>query len=252
LYEPDHLNTPRLVADATGSTVWRWDQAEPFGDSPADENPSGAGPFDLPLRLPGQYYDAESGLHYNYFRDYDPSIGSYKQSDPIGLLGGINSYVYAEGSPLTQSDARGQQSSWPGMMAGQTSVASTEAQGLSTLQNLQNGWNSPDPCTLAYLRKNHPALLAFVRQFSLANYVSGPWNMDPRGPSVRVKQAIYTAAGGKLVSSTINKKFPKTGPKVTKTWGYTSALAIALASAYNFWVFNNHFARCGCESPASP
>jgi uncharacterized protein RhaS with RHS repeats len=72
-----NLNTPRLVADATGTTVWRWDQAEPFGANPADENASGLGAFDLPLRLPGQYFDTETGLHYNYFRDQDPSLGRY-------------------------------------------------------------------------------------------------------------------------------------------------------------------------------
>ena len=102
-----YLNTPRLVADATGTTVWRWDQAEPFGDSPASENPSGAGTFDLPLRLPGQYYDAESGLHQNNYRDYDPSIGRYSESDPIGLAAGTNTYTYVGGSPLSWSDFLG-------------------------------------------------------------------------------------------------------------------------------------------------
>ena len=56
----------------------------------ADENPSGLGAFDLPLRLPGQYFDKETNLHYNYYRDYDSAIGRYVQSDPIGLSGGIN------------------------------------------------------------------------------------------------------------------------------------------------------------------
>lgn len=87
--------------------MWRWDQAEPFGDSPADENPNGAGTFDLPLRLPGQYYDAESGLHQNNFRDYDPSLGIYKQSDPIGLDGGINPYVYVGNAPTRYTDPTG-------------------------------------------------------------------------------------------------------------------------------------------------
>ena len=87
--------------------MWRWDQQEPFGDSPADENPSGAGTFDLPLRFAGQRYDAESGLHYNYFRDYDPSIGRYGKSDPIGLQGGVNTYIYVAGSPLTHDDPEG-------------------------------------------------------------------------------------------------------------------------------------------------
>ena len=87
--------------------MWRWDQQEPFGDSPADENPSGAGTFNLPLRLPGQYYDTESGLHYNYFRDYDPSVGIYKQSDPLGLIAGVDTYSYVGSSPLRYSDRKG-------------------------------------------------------------------------------------------------------------------------------------------------
>jgi RHS repeat-associated protein len=103
----DHLNTPRLVADAAGTTVWRWDQQEPFGNNPADENPSGLGAFDLPLRLPGQRYDKETGLHYNYFRDYDPSIGRYVESDPIGLRGGLNTYAYVESNPLSRIDPKG-------------------------------------------------------------------------------------------------------------------------------------------------
>jgi RHS repeat-associated protein len=103
----DHLNTPRLVADATGTTVWRWDQGEPFGNNVADENPSGLGAFDLPLRLPGQYFDKETNLHYNYFRDYDPSIGRYGESDPIGMQGGINTYNYVGGRPLSRVDPTG-------------------------------------------------------------------------------------------------------------------------------------------------
>jgi RHS repeat-associated protein len=102
------LNTPRLVADATGTTVWRWDQQEAFGNNPADEDPdANSVAFDPPLRLPGQRYDKESGLHYNYFRDYDPSIGRYGESDPIGLDGGLNTYAYVEGSPLAFVDLKG-------------------------------------------------------------------------------------------------------------------------------------------------
>ena len=103
----DHLNTPRLVADASGTTVWRWDQMEPFGVNVPDENPSGLGAFDLPLRLPGQYYDRESALHYNYLRDYDPGLGRYIQSDSIGLEGGLNTYVYVEGNALIYIDPVG-------------------------------------------------------------------------------------------------------------------------------------------------
>lgn len=109
----DHLNTPRLVADAVGTTVWRWEQAEPFGSNPADQDPDGNSvAFDLPLRLPGQRYDQETGLHYNYFRDYDPSIGRYGESDPIGLRGGLNTYVYAGARPLLYSDPNGLWAYW--------------------------------------------------------------------------------------------------------------------------------------------
>jgi RHS repeat-associated protein len=88
--------------------VWRWDQAEPFGNNPADEDPdANSVAFDLPLRLPGQRYDKETNLHYNYFRDYDPGIGRYIQSDPIGLDGGINTYAYVAGKPLIHDDPEG-------------------------------------------------------------------------------------------------------------------------------------------------
>jgi RHS repeat-associated protein len=103
----DHLNTPRLVANAAGQTVWRWDQQEPFGNNPADENPSGLGAFDLPLRLPGQYFDKETNLHYNHFRDYDSILGRYVQSDPIGLRGGIGTYAYVNSNPLSRLDRLG-------------------------------------------------------------------------------------------------------------------------------------------------
>ncbi len=87
--------------------MWRWDQQEPFGVNVPDENPSGLGSFEFPLRFPGQYADKETNLHYNYFRDYDPSIGRYGESDPIGLRGGPNTYAYVRGSPLSLVDPEG-------------------------------------------------------------------------------------------------------------------------------------------------
>jgi RHS repeat-associated protein len=103
----DQLNTPRLATNASGTVVWRWD-SDAFGLGDADTDPdSDTNLVNIRLRFPGQYLDEETGLHYNYFRDYDPVVGRYIQSDPIGLEGGINAYAYGAGNPLSNVDPLG-------------------------------------------------------------------------------------------------------------------------------------------------
>jgi RHS repeat-associated protein len=104
----DHLNAPRAVVNSANQLRWRW-LSDPFGYVPPEDNPAGLGTFALNLRLPGQVYDLESNLHYNYFRDYDSTTGRYVQSDPIGLAGGINTYAYVENNPVSLSDPDGLQ-----------------------------------------------------------------------------------------------------------------------------------------------
>ncbi|WP_223465817.1 RHS repeat-associated core domain-containing protein [Massilia soli] len=104
----DHLQTPRVITRATDNTIaWRWDQADPFGLQQPNENPSGAGEFTYNPRFPGQVYDKETNNHYNYYRDYDPQTGRYIQSDPIGQNGGINTYAYVRGNPISRTDVLG-------------------------------------------------------------------------------------------------------------------------------------------------
>lgn len=104
----DHLSTPRLITrPLDGKIVWRWDSGDPFGLLPPNENPAGLEAFTFNLRMPGQYFDKSTNLFYNYFRDYDPQTGRYIQSDPIGLDGGINTYVYVESNPLVYVDPEG-------------------------------------------------------------------------------------------------------------------------------------------------
>lgn len=113
----DHLNTPRLLLEPTGAVRWRW-LADPFGVALAEDNPSGYGVVNFNLRFPGQYFDKESGLHYNYFRDYDASTGRYVQSDPIGLAGGLNTYLYVAGDPVSLLDPDGRQAQVAGVVCG--------------------------------------------------------------------------------------------------------------------------------------
>jgi RHS repeat-associated protein len=59
------------------------------------------------FRFPGQYYDQETGLHYNYYRYYDPRTGRYLTPDPIGLVGGINPFAYSDNNPTLWIDPFG-------------------------------------------------------------------------------------------------------------------------------------------------
>ena len=97
----DHLGTPQRLTDQSGITVWQADY-KPFGQATVNVRK-----VDNPLRFPGQYYDAITGLHHNHFRDYDPVTGRYLQPDPIGLAGGLNPYSYVANNPLARSDPKG-------------------------------------------------------------------------------------------------------------------------------------------------
>ena len=102
----DHLNAPKKVTQTNNGVRWTWDR-DPFGTTTVNENPAGLGTFSYNLRLPGQFYDTETGLSYNYFRDYDPAVGRYVQSDPVGLRGGLNTYGYATANPVMRFDTTG-------------------------------------------------------------------------------------------------------------------------------------------------
>jgi RHS repeat-associated protein len=100
----DHIDTPLVLAQPDGATVWDWRNRDPFGNNAPLVSPA-LQAYDH--RFPGQIADSETGLFYNYFRDYDPQTGRYLQSDPIGLKGGINTYGYVDASPITKTDPKG-------------------------------------------------------------------------------------------------------------------------------------------------
>ena len=100
-YHNSHIGTPEVMTDELQNIVWQASYT-PFGKATISINT-----IKNNIRFPGQYFDSETELHYNYFRDYDPEIGRYIQSDPIGLAGGINTYAYVEGNPIKYTDPKG-------------------------------------------------------------------------------------------------------------------------------------------------
>ncbi|MGE0084748.1 MAG: RHS repeat-associated core domain-containing protein [Desulfococcaceae bacterium] len=97
----DHLGAPQKVVDSAGQVVWEAGYM-PFGEARvlvADVVNN--------LRFPGQYYDSETGFHYNWHRYYDPDTGRYLTPDPIGLEGGMNLYAYVQNNPVNYVDPYG-------------------------------------------------------------------------------------------------------------------------------------------------
>ena len=116
-YHCDDLGTPQLLTNGDGQIAWS-----------ASYGAYGAAVVDLervvqPLRLPGQYYDGELGLHYNRARYYDPRLGAYLSRDPAGPVAGLNAYQYADGNPINVVDPLGLWGeSWPGWVKTAVSV----------------------------------------------------------------------------------------------------------------------------------
>ncbi len=116
----DHLNTPRRLTQSNKQVAWQW-AFSAFGDEqPTLARNRFVDPVTTPnagtttiaevtfnLRYPGQYFDKESGLSYNYFRSYDAKTGRYSQSDPVDLRGGWNKFIYADANPLSLTDPLG-------------------------------------------------------------------------------------------------------------------------------------------------
>ena len=108
-YQLDHLGTPIAAHNAKGEAVWTAEY-EAWGRI-RQETVSDDPKVNIPFRFQGQYYDEESGLHYNRFRYYDPEIGRFVSQDPIGLDGGLNIYVYVK-NPVQWVDPSGLDSKW--------------------------------------------------------------------------------------------------------------------------------------------
>ena len=101
-YHNDHLGTPQKMTNLSGAIVWQASY-DAFGKATVDA----ASSITNNLRFPGQYFDAETGLHSNWHRYYDPGVGRYVTTDPIGLDGGINFFAYVANNPMNSIDPLG-------------------------------------------------------------------------------------------------------------------------------------------------
>jgi RHS repeat-associated protein len=107
-YHNDALGTPQRLSNQAGEITWRA-YSEAFGKTTLDQTltPTATPATINNLMFPGQYEDQETATRNNYMRDYAPSIGRYVQRDPIGLAGGVNTFAYVGGNPLTYHDPLG-------------------------------------------------------------------------------------------------------------------------------------------------
>lgn len=149
------------MTDSTGTVVWSADY-KPFGEATTTVNT-----ITNNLRFPGQYFDAETGLNYNYFRDYNPAIGKYKQADPIGLQKGTNHlYAYVRNNPINKQDALGlsERCHWFGFSA-------TIAVGVG-VQIVREGGRCTDDCG----RSRNINRICFCACVGLGASASGQWD----------------------------------------------------------------------------
>lgn len=158
----DQSGTPQKMTDGSASIVWD-NLSDPFGNSMATQGTNWGtanwGSFNWAttmlsqsnIRFPGQYFDGETGLHQNWNRDYDPTIGRYVQSDPAGFSGGINTYTYVGGNPVSFTDPSGLQIAFPVPVGPMPNTGAWESRGVPQwFIDLFNGPTWAKPPSNAY------------------------------------------------------------------------------------------------------
>ncbi len=198
----DHLGVPQAMTDARQRIVWLA-RSDAFGAATVLYAAQADGQrASMPLRLPGQVYDAETGLHQNYYRDYDPRTGRYTTPDPMGLEGGLNPYAYVSSNPLANIDPLGLYESdihyyttFVLAMAAGLSQADARMLALGTQYVDENPLTEPMPSgvSLESMQNNAEALKKY--HFVLPAGVNGDSMMNPSSDQLNnLENAAATAA----------------------------------------------------------
>ncbi|WP_333668003.1 RHS repeat-associated core domain-containing protein [Acinetobacter guillouiae] len=171
-YHCDHLGTPQEISDHTGSIIWKaeykaWGECKPekaksnfFENSEIISNN---------IRFQGQYFDQETGLHYNRYRYYSPYVGRFISKDPIGLYGGYNVYAYAP-NPIEWIDSLGLQNEFG--IAGYKDKSHTN-DNLDAHELIQNAWlrqNGKITGRSGGIARTNPAIA--IEQNDMHKYIS--------------------------------------------------------------------------------
>lgn len=240
----DHLDRPSKMTDASQNVVWDayyW----PYG---ATRSITGIASNNL--RLPGQYYLAESGLYYNWFRHYDATVGRYTQADPIGLVGGPSLYLYASGNPVSGIDPLGlrdwneqETRAWLAKAYGEASAG--RIQGLINIYNNSKGngpydfgWNSGtmnDTWKRCGVTMDADHFANFMAGFQGGAYdrefkwTTGLWTAEA---SVRVAGFLYHVAGLS---------------KAKNDWSGATGRPMINAGEKDAWKFHRDEPSCDCR-----
>jgi RHS repeat-associated protein len=205
----DHLGTPQTITDQNQDIVWQADYT-PFGQAMIV-----AQEIENNIRFPGQYFDAETNLHYNYFRYYDPSLGRYITSDPIGLAGGINTFGYVGGNPVNLTDLYG-------LLSENRKAANKQRQARRMKRQCEEG-DCPWPVTINWTSLTRPTitktysgkcLLMFGLGVKGSAFVGGTVVLD-KAPNELAKRGFSAAANaaGKA-AAVLNNPVTMTGSAV--------------------------------------
>jgi RHS repeat-associated protein len=196
----DMLGTPQLTTDSNQAIAWQASY-DPFGEA------SVSGTITQNLRLPGQYFDVESGWNHNGFRDYAPTLGRYIEPDPLGRLGsGNNLYVYAADNPVNLADPLG--------LCPSNAPLSPQAQACEN--KIQGAVNSALNTNSTYLG---PTVGPGMNSMG---YRNGAYNFNFFAPGVTNPVAGSNGGSGRFPGSGLHIPLPGGADPTIMPWGYNA------------------------------